>query len=150
MGDEWFPSEAPMLEPWLRNFVDNPLMVQFVHRWLAFVVAAAILMLAHSAWRRGFRGEAALLAASVTTQILLGIATLLSGVELEIAAAHQAMAVVLLGATVLAAHRLGNPVALPLEGGGLGGGGLSAGTAPFTESTPPQPSPSRGGSEVLR
>src|SRR4051794_4523368 len=35
MGDEWFPAGAPMLEPWLRNFADNPLVVQFVHRWLA-------------------------------------------------------------------------------------------------------------------
>ena len=28
--------ETPMLEPFLRNFVDNPIVVQFVHRWLAF------------------------------------------------------------------------------------------------------------------
>jgi len=36
--------------------------------------------------------------------------------------------------------------ALPLDGGGLGGGGLSAGTEPDANATPPQPSPSRGGS----
>ncbi|MBV9884251.1 MAG: excinuclease ABC subunit UvrA, partial [Sphingomonadaceae bacterium] len=39
-----------------------------------------------------------------------------------------------------------DPKALPLDGGGLGGGGLSAGTEPETNATPPQPSPSRGGS----
>ena len=38
---------------------------------------------------------------------MLGILTLLSGVRIEIAVAHQAMAVLLLAATVTAAHRLG-------------------------------------------
>ena len=107
MGDEWFPADAPLLEPFLRNFVDNPIMVQFVHRWLAFAVAAAAFVLARNAWRAGHRQAAALLVGAVTVQILLGIFTLLSGVELWIAASHQGMAVLLLAAAVVAAHRLG-------------------------------------------
>jgi cytochrome c oxidase assembly protein subunit 15 len=43
----------------------------------------------------------------VTLQILLGILTLLSGVELWIAASHQATAVLLLASALVAAHRLG-------------------------------------------
>ena len=43
----------------------------------------------------------------MTVQILLGIFTLLSGVELWIAASHQGMAVLLRGAAIVAAHRLG-------------------------------------------
>jgi cytochrome c oxidase assembly protein subunit 15 len=107
MGDDWFPADAPMLEPFLRNFADNPILVQFVHRWLAFAVAAAALVLARSAWRSGHRQAAGALVAAVTLQILLGIFTLLSGVELWIAASHQGMAVLLLAATLVAAHRLG-------------------------------------------
>jgi cytochrome c oxidase assembly protein subunit 15 len=107
MGGEWFPSDAPMLEPFLRNFVDNPIAVQFVHRWLAFAVAAAAGVLAAEAWRRGLRGEALALIGSVTLQILLGILTLLSGVDILVAAAHQGNSVVLIAATLLAAHRLG-------------------------------------------
>ena len=53
MGDQWFPADAPLLEPFLRNFADNPIMVQFVHRWLAFAVAAAAFVLARNAWRAG-------------------------------------------------------------------------------------------------
>lgn len=106
MGEEWFPSEAPMLEPPLRNFADNPIMVQFVHRWLAFAVAAAALVLARSAWMKGHRQAAGALVGAVTLQILLGIFTLLSGVELWIAASHQAAAVLLLAATLVTAHRL--------------------------------------------
>jgi cytochrome c oxidase assembly protein subunit 15 len=107
MGESWFPADAPLLEPFLRNFADNPIMVQFVHRWLAFAVAAAVLILARAAWLSGHRQAAAALAGAVATQILLGIFTLLSGVELWIAASHQAMAVLLLAATLVAAHRLG-------------------------------------------
>jgi cytochrome c oxidase assembly protein subunit 15 len=107
MGDRWFPAEAPMLEPWLRNFADNPIMVQFVHRWLAFAVAAAALVLARAAWLNNHREAASVLVAAVILQILLGIFTLLSGVELWIAAAHQATAVLLLAATLVTAHRIG-------------------------------------------
>jgi heme a synthase len=107
MGDQWFPTDAPMLEPFLRNFADNPIMVQFVHRWLAFAVAAAALVLARNAWLSGHRQAAGALVAAVAVQILLGIFTLLSGVELWIAASHQGMAVLLLAAMVAAAHRLG-------------------------------------------
>jgi cytochrome c oxidase assembly protein subunit 15 len=122
MGDQWFPAEAPLLEPFLRNFADNPLMVQFVHRWLAFAVAAAALVLARATWRGGHKHAAAALAGAVTLQILLGISTLLSGVELWIAASHQAMAVLLLAATLVAGHRLGGrtaAIALPVEPDGL-------------------------------
>ena len=107
MGDQWFPADAPMLEPFLRNFADNPVMVQFVHRWLAFAVAAAALILARSAWAKGHGKAAGVLVGAVTLQILLGILTLLSGVELWIAAAHQAAAVLLLAAALVTAHRLG-------------------------------------------
>ncbi|WP_206185429.1 COX15/CtaA family protein [Sphingosinicella sp. CPCC 101087] len=107
MGDEWFPAEAPMLEPFLRNFADNPVMVQFVHRWLAFVVAALVVWLGTRAWSQGLRSEATMLVGAVVIQILLGILTLLSGVQIDIAVAHQGMAALLLAAVILAAHRLG-------------------------------------------
>jgi cytochrome c oxidase assembly protein subunit 15 len=115
MGDQWFPDGAPMLEPWFRNFADNPIMIQFVHRWLAFAVAAAAFVLASKAWRAGHRQAAGALVGAVIVQILLGIFTLLSGVELWIAASHQGMAVLLLAAALVAAHRLGDDRSARLE-----------------------------------
>jgi cytochrome c oxidase assembly protein subunit 15 len=111
MGGEWFPAGTPMLRPFLRNFADNPIMVQFVHRWLAFAVAGAALVLARAAWAKGHREAAGTLVGAVALQILLGIMTLLSGVELWIAAAHQATAVLLLAATLVTAHKLGERAA---------------------------------------
>jgi heme a synthase len=107
MGGEWYPAGAEWMEPGLRNFVDNPITVQFVHRWLAFLVAALALWLAVKAWLARLHWEAAALAGAVVAQILLGILTLLSGVQIDIAVMHQGMAVLLLAAAVAAAHGLG-------------------------------------------
>jgi cytochrome c oxidase assembly protein subunit 15 len=107
MGEDFYPAGAEWMQPALRNFADNPVTVQFVHRWLAFVVAGFALWLGLKAWLRGLRREAAALIGAVTAQITLGILTILSGVQLDIAVAHQAMAVLLLAAMVTAAHRLG-------------------------------------------
>jgi cytochrome c oxidase assembly protein subunit 15 len=106
MGDSLYPTGAPWLEPALRNLVDNPITVQFIHRWLAFGVLAAAIVLARATKRVGGRRESILLHAAVGTQILLGIATLMSGVQLELAVMHQAVAVILIAAFVMAAHRL--------------------------------------------
>ena len=106
MGDELYPAAAPWLEPLLRNFVDNPIMVQFVHRWLAFAVLAIAILLAIKVKRVGGRRQSAMVHVTVGLQIVLGIWTLLSGVKLHVAAAHQGMATLVLFAFVAAAHRL--------------------------------------------
>jgi cytochrome c oxidase assembly protein subunit 15 len=108
MGEEWFPSGTPMLTPLLVNLADNPIVVQFVHRWLAFLVAANTVVLALIAWRADIRTPALWMVGAVFVQVLLGIATLLSGVEIVIAVAHQAMAALLLAAVVATAHALGS------------------------------------------
>lgn len=106
MGDEVFPSQAPVMTPFLVNFVDNPIVVQFIHRWLAFVVAIVAFALSLTLLNRGERVAGAVIAGAIVFQIALGIATLLSGVDLAIAVAHQGMAVLLLAAILVGSHRL--------------------------------------------
>ena len=107
MGEDWFPAGAPMLEPALRNFADNPVVVQFVHRWLAWGVAIFALLLAAAARRRLFHALSAAVTIAILLQIGLGILTLLTGVALWVAAAHQTMAAMLLAVIVWTAHGLG-------------------------------------------
>ena len=111
MGDEWFPTTTPLGAPLWRNAIDNPVAVQFIHRWLAFVVAAGLGLLAWRAWSIGAQRSAAVMIALVGLQIALGIATLLSGVAIVIAVAHQANAALLLIAVVAAAHAVGRRTA---------------------------------------
>ena len=88
------------------NIVDNPIVVQFIHRWWAWIAAAACLLLARRA--RPYMTEAPLLiGALMITQIAIGIATLLTGVAIGLGVAHQAVAALLLAAIVGIAHKLG-------------------------------------------
>ena len=107
MGDEIFPAATPMTDPMWRNAIDNPIVVQFIHRWLAFVAAAGIVALGWRAIRAGAPRIGGIAIALVVGQILLGIATLLSGVEIVVAVAHQANAALLLIAAIAAAHAVG-------------------------------------------
>jgi heme a synthase len=83
----------------------DPFLIHFLHRWWAWVAAAALIGLAIRAGHAGGKREAALLLWLVLGQVALGIATVLSGVTLWIAVAHQAIGALLVVATVLALHR---------------------------------------------
>lgn len=70
--------------------LNDPAGVQFVHRWLALFTAVVVLSFA---WRT----KNGPLAGMVFIQVALGMATLLSQVEIHTAAAHQAGAFIVLG-----------------------------------------------------
>ena len=106
MGDTLFPDGALPAGAGAGELVNNPVMVQFIHRWLAFVTGAALLALAWAAGRVGSRAGLAVVGLLVL-QIALGVATLLTGVHIHVAVAHQLNAALLLVATIVAAHGTG-------------------------------------------
>lgn len=107
MGETLFPARGWNVHlSVIENVRDNPIVVQFLHRWWAWAAAAAALLLAFKA-RKKWRPGPLVVLLLVAAQIFLGIETLLSGVAIPIAAAHQAVAVLLLAALVVAAHALG-------------------------------------------
>ena len=107
IGDSFFPADVAMLDPTWRNAVDNPIVVQFIHRWFAFIAAAGLVALALKAIRSGGAIAGRMLIGLVVLQIILGISTLLSGVEIGVAVAHQANAALTLIAATFAAHAIG-------------------------------------------
>lgn len=109
MGGRFFPENPGWLEPLWRNAVDNPIVVQWLHRWWAWVAAGVLFGLAVRTQRDGGRQPAVLVKLLLALQIALGIGVLLSGVEIWLAAAHQAVAALLLASTVWSAHILGRP-----------------------------------------
>ncbi len=78
--------------------------VQFVHRTLAYAVAIAALSVAFVTFRAGAGKRSAALASLVVLQFTLGVLTIVHGVPVPLAAAHQACAALLLAATVWTAH----------------------------------------------
>lgn len=107
MGDAWFP-DGGWHTGWsaARNAVDNPIVVQFLHRWMAFGAGAGLVWLGWRARQAGAHSGSVVIGLLVL-QIALGVATLLTGVAIDIAVAHQANAALLLIATVFASHALG-------------------------------------------
>jgi cytochrome c oxidase assembly protein subunit 15 len=101
MSGYWIPPGLFDLSPWWINLFENGTTVQFVHRWLAALLVLGVLALA---WRAR-RPETLLAAAMALLQLGLGIATILSGVDIAIATAHQAGAVMLLTVLIVVRHR---------------------------------------------
>lgn len=97
--------------PAWRNFFENDLTVQFVHRMVAYLIWCVALLhaldAAHALGARRGAGGALALAAAVTLQALLGIVTLLYQAPLPLALAHQGVAIVVLTFAVLNAATLG-------------------------------------------
>lgn len=92
MNGEYFPASLWRLEPIWLNLFENPMTVQFTHRWLGIVVAT----LAIGTWARTRRSGARLIALVALFQVGLGIATLVLVVPIPLAVAHQLGAVALL------------------------------------------------------
>ena len=84
----------------------DPFLLHFLHRWWAWVAVAVLVWLARQV-RPADRFAAIALNAAVGTMVLLGIATVMSGVPLWIAAAHQLVGALTVAATARAAHSVG-------------------------------------------
>jgi len=84
----------------------DPFLIHFLHRWWAWVVVALLVVLARRV--RGIERPASVAVHSAFgTQILLGIATVWSGVALWLAVLHQAVGALLVAATTWAVHAHG-------------------------------------------
>jgi cytochrome c oxidase assembly protein subunit 15 len=87
--------------------VSDPFLVHFIHRWWAWVAVAALVVMGRHLRRSGLRPASIAIHSAFGIQILLGIATVMTGVELWVAVLHQLVGGLLVAATVWGAHGLG-------------------------------------------
>ncbi|OYQ24763.1 heme A synthase [Sandarakinorhabdus cyanobacteriorum] len=87
-----------------RDAIADPVSVQFLHRSLAWAVAAAILLVALRLWQAGAGVRALALGGLVLLQFALGVLVIINHVPIPLGVAHQGVAALLVGATVWAAH----------------------------------------------
>jgi heme a synthase len=111
MGGGLLPPDFLVLEPALRNLVEHPSAVQWMHR----VLGTLLLGVAGVFWWRvrrtpgvdpRSRGWNHLLFGGIAFQYLLGVATLVLVVPLWLGVTHQAVAMVLAGVWVVWLHHL--------------------------------------------
>jgi cytochrome c oxidase assembly protein subunit 15 len=109
MNGAWFPHDYLQGGLW-RSVLHSQAAVQFDHRMLAYGVLLLALALAIGAARSPqapgkATGLFVAVAAAVSLQAALGIATLMARAPLHLSAAHQALAAIVLGLSVVLAWR---------------------------------------------
>ncbi|HTQ15111.1 MAG TPA: COX15/CtaA family protein [Rhizomicrobium sp.] len=110
MDGMFFPEGAMFFTPWYVNFFDNAALAQFDHRMVAYAVligACALWLAGRRARLSGMvRASADMMLLAAAAQVMLGIFTLINQVPIPLAAAHQAMAVILFGTALWQAYEL--------------------------------------------
>ena len=81
----------------------DPFLIHWIHRWWAWVAVAALIILARRVRKKDRRASIAIHSA-FGIQIILGIATVWTGVALWVAVAHQAVGALLVAATAWGLH----------------------------------------------
>ncbi|MBI3541431.1 MAG: COX15/CtaA family protein [Deltaproteobacteria bacterium] len=104
MDGEWFPSGFFALQPHWRNFFENGVSVQFIHRTIGILLLVTVTSFWVYARRwvlspRQFFGVNFLLL-MVLVQVFLGITTLLLIVPVSLAVLHQAIAFILFAVAI--------------------------------------------------
>jgi cytochrome c oxidase assembly protein subunit 15 len=110
MGDSWVPAGTMALEPFWRNFFDNPTTVQFDHRILAITTLIAVFFFWLKARQADLpsRSRPAVNAMLHTAilQVALGITTLVMSVPVILGATHQGVAMLLFTVSLYILHSL--------------------------------------------
>jgi cytochrome c oxidase assembly protein subunit 15 len=94
------PDGLGVMQPWYMNLFENVLTVQFNHRMLGYTLALLALLNLIGAWGRAgsaVRTVSMVTFATVIAQIALGVFALLSHLQIGLALAHQAGAILLFG-----------------------------------------------------
>jgi heme a synthase len=100
-GINWAPGGVTVI-------LNDPFLIHFIHRWWAVLVIGVLVLLARSAMGAGNRAASIAIHSTFGIQMILGIATVLSGVNITLAALHQAVGAALVASTAWGAHVVGS------------------------------------------
>lgn len=106
MQGRLFPAGIDWAQGALHALVSDPYLVHFIHRWWAWVVVTLLVIMARQL-RSHHRWLSIAIHSAFGAQVLLGIATVWSGIALWLAALHQLTGALLVIAVVCGAHALG-------------------------------------------
>jgi len=106
MQGKLYPDGVDWSQGVLHALAYDPFLIHFMHRWWAWVVVAALVIFARLVKPLDRKASIAIHSA-FGTQIILGIATVMTGVNIVLAVLHQAAGALVLAATTWGAHVLG-------------------------------------------
>ena len=106
MQGKLYPDGVDWSRGVLFALANDPYLLHFLHRWWAWVVVAALVIFARQV-RPIERKASIAIHSAFGTQILLGIAVVMTGMNIVLAVLHQAVGALVVGATAWGAHVLG-------------------------------------------
>lgn len=107
MNEHFVPEGISNAGGVIATATNDPFLVHFIHRWWAWVAVVALVWLARRVRARGDRAASIAIHSAFGLQILLGIATVMSGVNIILAVLHQAVGALLVASTAWGLHSLG-------------------------------------------
>jgi cytochrome c oxidase assembly protein subunit 15 len=103
MGSSYFPDDSKIKDFLDVTFLDDPSLVQFIHRNLAYLIVLVYLylfFLIFNKENRVFRMPILIVGLSLIIQICLGVFTILSGVKIIYASLHQINSILIILSTL--------------------------------------------------
>lgn len=105
MGTEWFPKDfsRALRDKGMVSFINNPGLVQFVHRIIAYLIVIVLVVMWAKAKKvkldRYQRKGLSILTSAIALQFILGVLTLLNAVPVSLGVLHQFGAIFVLFAS---------------------------------------------------
>jgi cytochrome c oxidase assembly protein subunit 15 len=103
MGASYFPDDSQFIEFLNVSVFDNPSIVQFIHRNLAYLIVGIYIYILFNIIRddnKILRIPLIIMGASLFLQVILGILTILSGVKIIYASLHQINSILIILSTL--------------------------------------------------
>ena len=103
MGASYFPDDSRFVEFFNISLFDNPSIVQFIHRNLAYLICFIYLYILYEVLRNGnsrLKFLILIIGGTLLFQIFLGILTILSGVKIFYASLHQINSILIIISTL--------------------------------------------------
>ncbi len=103
MGSSYFPDDSKFIEFLDVKLFDNPSIVQFIHRNLAYLIIFVYFYIFYTVLKNGnikLRLPIFFIGISLLAQIILGVITLLSGVKMIYASLHQINSILIILSTL--------------------------------------------------
>ena len=103
MGSSYFPDDSQFIEFLNVSVFDNPSIVQFIHRNLAYLIVGIyiyILFIIIRDENKIFRMPMIIIGISLFLQVILGIFTIISGVKILYASLHQINSILIILSTL--------------------------------------------------
>ncbi len=103
MGNSYFPDDNHIINLFKLSAFDDPSLVQFIHRNLAYIILIFYLFMVYKIYKTkmfGLYKSVNVLGLLLVSQIVLGIITVLYGAHIYIASVHQISSIFLVSACI--------------------------------------------------